>query len=269
MDKRKIVLFFLASSTFSLMVFFIVYGLFIKDSNEEFIKAPQSAPVLPSSQLLVNPTPQETESSKPISVDIPKEAEPSAEKETEPKATAESTAKTEKAEPEDKAILKKKPSTTLAEHAEKEPSKTTAVTKPTEKQPVVTTTTKSVADKSKKVTTTVTTTKVPLPRIEPDSKLPLPKTTTTSTKATATLPQPPKPPTAPVASHAVYVRGFTSEKAAQEAATALQQSNPKNKAIVTHKNGQVVLQFGTFSDKTNADKLKQELKNQNINAQTD
>lgn len=268
MDKRKIVLLFLASSTFSLMVFFIVYGLFIKDSNEELIKAPQSAPVLPSSQLLVNPTPQETETSKPISVDIPKEAEPSAEKTAEPKTTAEASTKTEKPESEEKSGIKKKPVITATEHTEKESSKTTAVTKPTEKQPVATTTTKSVADKSKKVTTTVTTTKVPLPRIEPDSKLPLPKTTT-STKTTATLPQPPKPPTAPVASHAVYVRGFTSEKAAQEAATALQQSNPKNKAIVTHKNGQVVLQFGTFSDKTNAEGLKQELKKQNINAQTD
>ena len=234
------------------MVFFIIYGLFIKDSTpDEFIKQPQTAPVLPSNQIME--TPQAT--TKPVDVNIPKEVEHN---EPEAETTAEKT--------EPKTEPTKTPESTPTE---KESVKTTA-TKTVEKTPSKTEAKAATTPTPTNKTTNTTTTKVPLPRIEPDSKTPpVPKVTTTH-KATKTepLPLPPKPATEPVIPHSVYVRGFTSEKAAQEAATELSK-NPKTKAIVTHKNGQVVLQFGTFSDKTNAEKFRQELKTQNINAQTD
>jgi hypothetical protein len=44
MDKRRLILLFLASAIFSLMVFFTIYALFMKDMDMGFVREPDVAP---------------------------------------------------------------------------------------------------------------------------------------------------------------------------------------------------------------------------------
>ena len=44
MDRRRLILLFLASAVFSLMVFFTLYALFVKDMNMGFMRQPDVAP---------------------------------------------------------------------------------------------------------------------------------------------------------------------------------------------------------------------------------
>jgi hypothetical protein len=69
--------------------------------------------------------------------------------------------------------------------------------------------------------------------------------------------------------HFVYLDGFSSREAAEEAIKQLQDRKLSSQPYIRQHRGQVVLQFGIFSDRENADALAQQLRNQRVFVKVD
>lgn len=69
--------------------------------------------------------------------------------------------------------------------------------------------------------------------------------------------------------HFVYLDGFSSKQAAEEALKLLQQRNLAAQPYIRQHNGQVILQFGVFSDRENAEIMAEQLRSQNIFVKVD
>ncbi len=64
--------------------------------------------------------------------------------------------------------------------------------------------------------------------------------------------------------HYVFLDGFSTRSAAEEAVTQLQNRKLVAQPYIRQHHGQIILQFGVFSDRENAEVLAQQLRNQSV-----
>jgi cytoskeletal protein RodZ len=69
--------------------------------------------------------------------------------------------------------------------------------------------------------------------------------------------------------HYVYLDGFSSKDAAEQAIQELQDRNLPSQPNVRMHKGQIIVQFGVFSDKENAAAMVQQLRTQNVYVKVD
>lgn len=69
--------------------------------------------------------------------------------------------------------------------------------------------------------------------------------------------------------HYVYLDGFSTKDAAEQAIQQLQGRNLAAHPYIRQHKGQIILQFGVFSDKENADAMAQQLRHQNVFVKVD
>jgi len=69
--------------------------------------------------------------------------------------------------------------------------------------------------------------------------------------------------------HYVYLDGFSTENSAEQAIQQLQDRHLAVQPYVRQYKGQIILQFGVYSDKANADALAQQLRKQQVYAKVD
>lgn len=69
--------------------------------------------------------------------------------------------------------------------------------------------------------------------------------------------------------HYVYLDGFGSKEAAEQAIQQLQGKNLPTQPYLRQHHGQVVVQFGVYSDKVNAQAQAQQLRGQGVNAKVE
>lgn len=87
-----------------------------------------------------------------------------------------------------------------------------------------------------------------------------------------TAPTPPSPESmdaSPSSLHFVYLDGFSSKDSAERAIQQLQERNLVAKPYVRQHKGRIILQFGVFSDRANAEVMAQQLRNQNVYVKVD
>jgi len=69
--------------------------------------------------------------------------------------------------------------------------------------------------------------------------------------------------------HYVYMDGFSTRQAAEQAMQSLQQKNLVAYPYIRQHKGKIILQFGVFSDKNNAEIMAQQLRNQSVIVKVD
>ncbi len=104
----------------------------------------------------------------------------------------------------------------------------------------------------------------------PDELAPLPDTSLPDNlDGPDTTPSPSSNTDAAPTLHYVYLDGFSTKEAAQAAVQQLQDRKLAAQPQIRQHKGQVVLQFGVFSDRENAEVMAQQLRNQNIYVKID
>ncbi len=231
MSKRKLFLLFLSAMSFSIIIMVIIYGVFIKDINFSLnVKDPDSAP---SPVDILN-------SGDNNSISVPNTSD------NEMKTPAKITTPDQISQQAAGNTTQDKPSTDNTVTTEEKNSDTTSEAStphvaPKDVPPSPPTPDEQVSSQP--------------PEVSPDNISPT-NTHDNGNAATSTL-------------HYVYLGGFPSKEAAEQAIIQLEDKNLAAQPYIRQHKGKIVLQFGVFSDKENADVLTQKLRSQNVNVKED